>query len=136
MRITAAAPASMLDDANSFAMVMAYGPADAQTYRNPSWQDADSNLYAAASFEVDPEWVTAAQSTLERPAWDDPPEGEGYTVNMTGAERAQAALVFWAPDGETTPPQARPTALTAVAGMGGPEALVAMGLSRVEDDLP
>lgn len=132
MRITAAAPAAMLDDCNALAMVLAFGPADGETYRNPSWVDAEGNLYAAASWEARPEWIIAAQSPLVRPEWDVEP----YVVNMTGAERAQDALVFWVPS-EDTPdaPQASTTTLTAIAGMDGLDALAAMGLTRVEEGI-
>jgi ornithine carbamoyltransferase len=127
MRITVACPAGLVDDANSFAMVMAEGPADAQTYGEPGWQDAQGNLYSAASFVTSDEWVAAAQSALTRPSWDVQP----YTVNMTGAERAQAAVVFWHPDMGGSAPQAAPDALTAIAHDDGPEALAMMGLTRV-----
>lgn len=128
MRITVACPESLRDDANHFAMVMAFGPADALTYDALGWKDGNGNIYAAASFEAREEWVIAAQASLSRPEWDTEP----YTVNMTGAERAQAALVFWVSDGETPPPQASTSALTAIGGMDGIEALAAMGLTRVE----
>ena len=131
MRITAAAPVAMLDDCNALAMVLAFGPSDGLTYRKPSWVDAQGNLYSAASWVARPEWISAAQSPLERPEWD-----TNNLVNMSGAARAQAALVFWYPTEETpTPPQAITTALTAIAGMDGLAALEAMGLTGVEDDL-
>lgn len=128
MRLTILCPAAHIPDANHLAMVLGYGPADALTYGEPTWQDAGGNLYAAASFEAPPEWITAAQSPLSRPAWD----AEPYTVNMAGAERAQAALVFFVSDGETPPPQASTDALTAIGGMDGTDALAAMGLARVD----
>jgi hypothetical protein len=115
----------MIEDSNSLAMCLAYGPSDGNTYGPLNWQDADGNLYAAASWEARPEWVTAAQSTLVRPEWDTEP----YVVNMAGARRAQAALVFWVQDIETTAPVASTTKLTAVGGVGGIEALTLMGLS-------
>jgi hypothetical protein len=131
MRITAVSPAAMRDDANSLSMVLAFGPADGNTYKALNWQDADGNLYAAASFEARPEWVTAAQAPLERPEWDVEP----YVVNMAGANRAQAALVFWVPSEETPDaPQASTTALTAIGGVDGLEALSLMGLTQVPGD--
>ena len=119
MRITAACPEALIDDANQLAMVLGQGPADALTYGEPKWQDADGNLYAAASFVVRPEWVGGAQSALQRPEWD----AEPYKVNMAGAQRAQAALVF-----SLAPVLATPSALTAIGGMDGREAIAAMGL--------
>jgi hypothetical protein len=131
MRISAAAPAAMIDDSNSLAMCLAYGPSDGNTYGPLNWQDADGNLYAAASWEASPEWVTAAQSTLVRPEWDVEP----YVVNMAGARRAQAALVFWVPSEETPDaPQASTAALTAIGGVGGLEALSLMGLTLIEQE--
>lgn len=129
IRITVACPADMRDDANSFAMVMANGPADAATYNDASFRDATGNIYAAASFEVPVEWVSAAQSTLERPEWDG---DDGYTVNMAGARRAQDAIVFWTPAMGGPTPQATPDTLLAIGGIPGPDALREMGLATIE----
>ena len=131
MRLTAACPADMIKDANSLAAVLAAGPADLHTYGMPSYRDGAGNLYAVASFEVSPEWVTAAQSPLERPAWDgdDPFE---YRVNLAGAERAQDALVVWMRNPDTPPPQARHDALVVIGGIDGRAALRALGLEQVE----
>lgn len=126
MRITVACPETLRDDANNLAMVLAFGPADALTYGGLNWQDAQGNLYASASFEARPEWVAGAQSPLQRPEWDSKP----YVISMAAANRAQAALVFWA--GEGSIPQAVADKLTAIGGMEGPVALVAMGLVMVE----
>jgi hypothetical protein len=132
MRITAAAPAAMIDDSNSLAMCLAYGPSDGNTYGPLNWQDAEGNLYAAASWEAGQGWVTAAQSTLVRPEWDVEP----YVVNMAGARRAQSALVFWVPSEETPDaPQASTAALTAIGGVDGLEALAMMGLTMVDEGL-
>jgi len=128
MRITVACPETLRDDANNLAMVLAFGPPDALTYGALNWQDAQGNLYAAASFEVEPEWVAGAQSALQRPAWDSEP----YTISMAAANRAQAALVFWA--GEGAIPAAAPDKITAVGGLDGLAALAAMGLTQVEPE--
>jgi len=122
MRITVACPRALRSDANNLAMVMAFGPPDELTYGALNWQDADGNLYAAASFEVGPEWIGAAQSPLARPEWDTEP----YTISMAAAARAQAALVF-----SVDPVPATPTSLTALAGENGLAALCAMGLLGV-----
>jgi len=130
MRITAACPESLIDDANHLAMVLAYGPDDANTYRGLNHQDAEGNLYACASWESGPEFVTRATSPLARPEWD-----TESIIDMAAAERAQAALTFWRPiaeeDVENPIPQATPTSLTAVAGLSGIKALEAMGLTAV-----
>lgn len=125
MRLTAACPEALRDDANNLAMVLAFGPADANTYGALRWQDSEGNLYAAASFVAPPEWIAGATSPLQRPEWD----STNY-VNMAGARRAQAALVVWLGDPEQPIPQASPDTLTVVAGDDGPAALAAMGLIR------
>lgn len=122
MRITAACPASLVDAANHLAMCLAASEADGQTYNGLNWQDAQGNLYAAASFEARPEWIAAAQAPLTRPAWD-----TAEVIDMVAAAQAQAALVF-----SLEPVAADPAKLTAIGGMGGPSAVAAMGLTPVE----
>ena len=119
MRITCSCPSAMISDANQYAMCLGQSEADGQTYNGLNWQDADGNLYAAASFEARDEWITFAQAPLVRPAWD-----VNEIIDMVAAERAQAALVF-----STEAVLALPTKLTAVGGMDGVAALTAMGLS-------
>jgi len=125
MRLTIACPAAWRPDANHFAMVLGYGPADAETYVALNWQDAGGNLYACASLTVPDTFTTAAQSGLQRPAWD-----TDNHVNMAGANRAQAALVF-----SLTPVTAMPDKLTACVGDDGLATLAAMGLVQVPNDL-
>jgi hypothetical protein len=129
MRLTAAAPEALRAAANQLAMVLAFSEADANTYGSLRWQDSEGNLYAAASFIAQPEWIVAAQAPLQRPEWD-----TGEIIDMDAAERAQAALVVWlGGDSEDVlhPPQANPDALTVVAGDDGLAALAAMGLVQV-----
>ena len=125
MRLTIACPATLRSDANNFAMVLGYGPSDAETYGELNWQDADGNLYAVASLPVSDVFTTTAQSPLQRPAWD-----TDNHVNMAGANRAQAALVF-----SLEPVAAMPDNLTACAGDDALATLAAMGLTRVPNDL-
>ena len=40
MRLTIACPATLCSDANNLAMVLGYGPSDAETYVALNWQDA------------------------------------------------------------------------------------------------
>ena len=124
-RLTVACCTTMRDDASHLAMCLGQSDADAQTYANAGWQDAQGSLYAAASF-MSESMTQDPQQALTRPAWDTEP----YTVNMTAAARAQSALVIWDRDGPI--PQATPGQITVVGGMAGPEALAAMGLSVVE----
>ena len=70
MRLTIACPHALRDDANNLAMVLGYGPSDAETYVALNWQDVDGNLYACASMPVSDTFTSAAQSGLQRPAWD------------------------------------------------------------------
>ena len=125
MRLTIACPDALRDDANDLAMVLGYGPADALTYGELNWQDAAGNLYAAASLPVSDAFTTAAQTGLQRPEWD-----TDNHVNMAGANRAQAALVF-----SIEPVTAMPDKLTACAGDDSAATLAAMGLTQVEVEI-
>ena len=125
MRLTIACPDALRDDANNLAMVLGYGPDDAQTYIALNWQDADGNLYACASMPVSDTFTSAAQSGLQRPAWD-----TDNIIDMAGANRAQAALVV-----SLTPVAAMPDKLTACAGDDALAVLAAMGLTQVEVDI-
>jgi len=120
MRITIACPEALRDDANQLAMVLGYRPDDAKTYVGLNWQDAGGNLYACASLIVSDAFTTAAQSGLQRPAWD-----TDSHVNMAAADRAQAALVF-----SLTPVTAIPDKLTACVGDDALATLAAMGLTH------
>ena len=125
MRLTIACPEALRDDANQLAMVLGYGPDDAQTYVPLNWQDAGGNLYAVASLPVSDAFVSTAQSTLSRPAWD-----TDSHVNMDAARRAQAALVF-----SLTPVAAMPDKLTACVGDDALATLAAMGVTHVGVDV-
>ena len=120
MRITIACPATLRSDANQLAMVLGYRPDDAETYVALNWLDTAGNLYACASLIVSDAFTTAAQSGLQRPAWD-----TDSHVNMAAADRAQAALVF-----SLTPVTAIPDKLTACAGDDALATLAAMGLTH------
>ena len=67
-------------------------------------------------------FTTAAQSGLQRPAWD-----VDNIIDMDAARRAQAALIF-----SLTPVTAMPDKLTACAGDDALAVLAAMGLTQVE----
>ena len=125
MRLTIACPEALRDDANNLAIVLGYGPSDAQTYVALNWQDADGNLYACASLIVSDAFTTTAQSGLQRPAWD-----VDNIIDMDAARRAQAALVV-----SLTPVTAMPDKLTACAGDDALAVLAAMGLTQVEVDI-
>ena len=125
MRLTIACPEALRDDANQLAMVLGYGPSDAETYGELNWQDVDGNLYACASLTVSDTFTTTAQSPLQRPSWD-----TDSHVNMDAARRAQAALVFSLEAVEVAPDK-----LTACAGDDALATLAAMGLTQVEVEI-
>jgi hypothetical protein len=125
MRLTIACPAALRDDANQLAMVLGYGPDDAETYVALNWQDEDGNFYAVASLPVSDTFTTAAQSGLQRPSWD-----TDSVIDMDAAWWAQEALVF-----SLTPVAAKPDKLTACAGDDALAVLAAMGLTQVEVDI-
>jgi hypothetical protein len=131
MRLTVACPDEMRADANNLAMVLAAGPADAQTYGELKWQDGDKNLYACASFEARMEWIIGASSQLIRPEWD-----TENIIDMAGAQRAQQAIVLWMGPGDDqenpiSTPTATPDKLTVVAGDDALASLSAMGIQIV-----
>ena len=124
MRLTIACPEALRDDANQLAMVLGYGPSDAETYGSLNWLDTAGNLYACASLPVSDTFVSTAQSTLSRPAWD-----VDSIIDMDAARRAQAALVF-----SLDPVAAMPDKLTACVGDDALATVAAMGLTQVEVD--
>ena len=125
MRLTIACPEALRDDANQLAMVLGYGPSDAETYGSLNWLDTAGNLYACASLPVSDTFVSTAQSTLSRPAWD-----FDNIIDMDAARRAQAVLVV-----SLTPVTAMPDKLTACVGDDARATLAAMGLTQVEVDV-
>jgi hypothetical protein len=130
MRLTIAVPQAHIDNANHFAMVLGYSEADGLTYRNPSWQDAQGNLYALASLPVSDLFVGAATSPLVRPEWD-----TEEVIDMAKASQAQALVLIWMPSEETPDaPQANPSQIVAILGMDGSGAIKAMGLTAVPQD--
>jgi len=125
MRLTIACPDILRDDANNLAMVLGFGPADALTYGGLNWLLASGGPAAAASLPVSEAFINAAQTALQRPAWD----VDGI-IDMAGANRAQAALVF-----SLEPVMAMPDKLTACAGDDSAATLAAMGLTHVEVEI-
>ena len=106
-------------------MALGSGPADALTYGSLNWLDTAGSLYACASLIVSDTFVSTAQSTLSRPAWD-----FDNIIDMDAAWWAQAVLVF-----SLTPVMALPDKLTACAGDDATAVLAAMGLTQVEVDV-
>lgn len=117
MRVTIACPEAMIGDANQLALCLGLGPADARTYGEPVWQDADGALYAVASAIVGDGFAAAAGSPLAVPPWG---------ADMAAAARAQAAIVIGA--------SAAPDRLTAVIGDDVAAALAALGVTMAETE--
>lgn len=128
MRITVACPEALIPDGRALAMVLGYGPADADTYREAAWTDAAGNRYAVASSLVYGEFIDKATSALERPEWDVEP----YQVNMAAAGRAQAQLRF-VPDplAEGAPVSADPEKIVALLLDDPEQALVLLGVNLI-----
>jgi hypothetical protein len=130
-RITIACPAAHTDDANQLAMVLGYGPADGLTYSNVGYQDALGNLYACASLPVGDSFVSTATSQLQRPEWD-----TEEVIDMDKAAQAQGLVLLWMPnEDDFYPPQANPSQIVATIGMGGQEAISAMGLTAINNEV-
>lgn len=130
MRLTIAVPQEHIDIANHYAMPLGYSEADGLTYRNPSYEDAQGNLYAVASLPVSDGFIVAAESPLVRPEWD-----TEEVIDMTKASQAQDLVVLWMPSEETPDaPHASRSKIIAVLGLGGQAAIEAMGLTAVPQD--
>ena len=120
IRVTIACPEAMIADANQLASVLGFSEADANTFGEPVWQDADGNRYAVASTLVKPAFVTDAMSPLVEPEWG---------ADLAAANRAQALLVVALPGDEVQPVD--PEHISAVVGMDGLAAVAMLGLSRI-----
>ena len=130
MRITLACPEAHIPDARHLAMILGYGPQDADTFTTAAYQDADGNLYACASTLVFGTFVQKATSPLERPEWDMEP----YQVNMAGAARAQARVRLVGPSVSTDGARADPEAIVAIVGDDAMAALALMGLTTIPSE--
>jgi len=127
MRLTIAVPQTHIDIANHYAMAVGYSKADSLTYRDPSWQDAQGNLYACASLPISSNFLSRATSPLTRPEWD-----ADEIIDMVKASQAQALVALWMP--EDDPITATPDTITAIAGKSGSEAIAFMGLTQVKEE--
>lgn len=125
MRVTVICPEADMDDANSYAAVLGFGPGDLETFRTPpGYEDALGNKYHVTSTLAKSTFPTNATGTLERPAWDTEP----YQVNMTGAERAQAKVRIYDP---AVPLPISPSEILAIIGDDPQAALEAAGVTPI-----
>lgn len=123
--VTLACPPALMDDAADLAACFGTGPADARTFEDaPLYPGPGGVAYAAPSGLVTQAVLDRVAQPPQRPDWDEQP----YSVNLTGAGRAYAALTVWSGDGPV--PQAAPDRIVAVVGLPPVAALTAMGLAR------
>ena len=128
MILTISCPQGHINDANHLAMVLGYSEADDKTYGKPQWQDTAGNLYAAASLDVSPAFVSEATSPLQRPAWD-----TTSFVSMAAARRAQARVVIWGLTEGEADPVVTPDVILAMFHSNPLAALALAGVSIVPD---
>lgn len=130
--LTVACPEADRNDAMHLAVALGWiegwRPEEWQGAFSAQYQDAQGNLYRVMSCPVGVSFVAAA--TMMGPVERPPEDVEPYIVNLTGARRAQDKLVTWQP-GQGDAPAALPSAITAIAGASGVEALALMGLTPV-----
>jgi hypothetical protein len=143
LTLTVACHEADRDDAAHLAVALGWiegwSPAEWEHAFTVKVYDSDGNEYRVMSCPVVVSFVQ--QATMMGPIERPPQDVEPYIVNLTGARRAQNKLVTWTPESQDAIPLATPTAVTAVAGLSGRDALAAMGLSTdpppsPEDDLP
>ena len=137
IRLTVACHIDDLDDARNLATCMGwlngYSPAEWWGTFSASYLDNLDREWRVLSLEVASGFIsnTVISEPIKRPAAD-----VNNDINMTGAHRAQAKLVFWQPTDPLTPvPQADPVRMIAVAGLGGPDALAQMGLTSPDTEV-
>ncbi|WP_319533438.1 hypothetical protein [uncultured Cohaesibacter sp.] len=141
MIVTVACPADKRDDAGHLAMILAAGPADAETYsrlnRHNGTEQEVGDLVAQVSFNATADWISGSQMPLTRPDWD----AESNLIDMEAAERAQAALfvvihsvdedgndTFVDAEGNPASPLADPDKIVALLGPTSRQAQSMMGL--------
>jgi len=113
-RITLAAPALMIADANQLASCVGISPADVNTFQEAGWQDAEGNLYSVCSAQVTSRVLGLLGSGLVAPEWP---------VDMIAAQRAKDALVVGG--------LASPSSIAVSIDTDGLQALYAMSLTPI-----
>jgi len=84
-RVTIAAPAAHIPDANQLALCLGESSADNHTFTVASYQDASGNLYAVASTVTKPIFAEMAGQPLQAP-------DHARGMDLAAATRAQALL--------------------------------------------
>lgn len=123
-RVTIAAPAAHIDDANALSLVLGEVPADINTFNHAGYQDAEGNLYSVVSTVVKEVFVTGANSELVAPSFA--PEAD-----LEAAGRAQALLNIGSLE---SPVQATPDSIAVILGdrfESAMDQVAALGLEAV-----
>ena len=123
-RVTIAAPAAHMADANQLALCLGESPADNKTFFAENYEDGAGNLYAVCSTVAKPIFVERSAEPLSAP--DYAPDAD-----LEAASRAQSILAIGEP--------AAPDRIAAIVGDRLESAqghLAQLGLARVENDSP
>jgi hypothetical protein len=122
-RVTIAAPAAHIPDANQLALCLGESRADDKTFTSASYQDADGNLYSVASTVAKSVFAEMAGQPLQAP--DHAPD-----MDLAAATRAQALL-------QINGGIASPDVIAVILGdrkESAQDHINALGLTRVEQD--
>jgi hypothetical protein len=119
-RVTIAAPAAHIPDANQLALCLGESRADDKTFTSASYQDADGNLYSVASTVAKPIFAELAGQPLQAPE-------HAPDMDLAAATRAQALLQI---NGD----KATPEVIAVILGdrlESAQDHIKALGLTRV-----
>jgi len=122
-RVTVAAPAAHIPDANQLALALGESSADDQTFTAASYQDAQGNLYAVCSTVAKPMFSEMAGQPLQAPA-------HSPGMDLAAAARAQSLL-------QINNGTASPDVIAVILGdrlESAQDHIAALGLTRVEQD--
>lgn len=130
IRLTLLCPERLMNDANHLMMALGAGPDDRRSFIAATWRSAQDARFSAASILTGSEWIARLAKPLQRPDWD---EAAPYKLNLTGAERARAAMRMLALQDASPEALADTGKITIVAGASGREVLTALGVQQVID---
>ena len=123
-RVTVAAPAAHIPDANQLALALGESAADDQTFTTASYQDAQGNLYAVCSTVAKPIFAKMAGQPLFAP--DHAP-----SMDLAAATRAQSLL-------QINNGIASPDVIAVILGdrlESAQDHIAALGLTKIEQEL-
>ena len=130
IRLTLLCPAAMMSDANHLMMALGSGPEDGRSFAAANWQTAKGGRFAAASILTGSDWINRLRKPLQRQIWD---QAAPYALNLTGAERARAAVQIITLQDASPEALADDTVIAAVTDGSGREVLAALGVQQVDD---